>query len=44
VPDDPIERQAADFISGMTDRYALRAAAALGCGLAKAPVWQDRLA
>ena len=44
VPDDPIERQAVDFISGMTDRYALRAAAALGCAIAKAPAWQDRLA
>jgi dGTPase len=44
VPTDPIERQAADFISGMTDRYALRAAAALGCSIALAPAWQDRLA
>jgi dGTPase len=44
VPDDPIERQAADFISGMTDRYALRMAAALGCTLASSPAWLDRLA
>jgi dGTPase len=31
LPDDPIERQAVDFISGMTDRYALRLAGELGC-------------
>jgi dGTPase len=44
VPDDSIERQAVDFISGMTDRYALRAAADLGCPLARAPSWEKRLA
>jgi dGTPase len=44
VPDDPIERQAVDFISGMTDRYALRTAAELGCSLARAPTWERRLA
>jgi dGTPase len=44
LPDDPIERQAVDFISGMTDRYALRTAAALGCTLAAAPPWEMRLA
>jgi dGTPase len=44
VPGDPIARQAADFISGMTDRYALRTAAALGCAIARAPTWQDRIA
>ena len=31
LPDDPVTRQAADFISGMTDRYALRIARDLGC-------------
>jgi dGTPase len=44
VPDDPIERQAVDFISGMTDRYALRTAIALGFPLAHAPGWEGRLA
>jgi dGTPase len=44
VPSDPIERQVADHISGMTDRFALRAAAALGYAPARAPFWQDRLA
>jgi dGTPase len=44
VPADPIERQAVDFISGMTDRYALRTAAELGCPAATAPVWERRLA
>lgn len=28
---DPVERRAADFVSGMTDRYAIRLAAGLGC-------------
>ena len=28
---DPVERRAADFVSGMTDRYALRLARELGC-------------
>lgn len=32
---DPVARQAADFISGMTDRYALRLARDLGCAEAK---------
>jgi dGTPase len=31
LPDDPLERRAADFVSGMTDRYAIRLARALGC-------------
>ncbi len=31
LPDDPVERRAADYISGMTDRYAIRLAAGLGC-------------
>ncbi|MDE2670535.1 MAG: deoxyguanosinetriphosphate triphosphohydrolase [Chloroflexota bacterium] len=31
LPDDPLPRRAADFVSGMTDRYAIRLAAALGC-------------
>ncbi len=31
LPDDPIERRAADYISGMTDRYAIRLARELGC-------------
>lgn len=31
LADDPIERRAADFVSGMTDRYAIRLAAELGC-------------
>jgi dGTPase len=31
LADDPIERRAADFVSGMTDRYAIRLAASLGC-------------
>jgi dGTPase len=44
VPTDPIEQQAADFISGMTDRYALVAAAELGCDIATAPAWEGRLA
>lgn len=28
---DPVERRAADFVSGMTDRYAIRVARDLGC-------------
>lgn len=28
---DPLPRRAADFVSGMTDRYAIRLAAGLGC-------------
>ena len=31
LPDDPLPRRAADFVSGMTDRYAIRLAAGLGC-------------
>ena len=31
LADDPLERRAADFVSGMTDRYAIRLADALGC-------------
>lgn len=37
-PGDPPARRAADFISGMTDRYAIRLAAALGCE--EAAGWQ----
>ncbi|MBI5947106.1 MAG: deoxyguanosinetriphosphate triphosphohydrolase [Chloroflexi bacterium] len=29
--EDPVERRAADFVSGMTDRYAIRLARELGC-------------
>ena len=31
LADDPVERRSADFVSGMTDRYAIRLAADLGC-------------
>ena len=31
LPEDPAERRAADFVSGMTDRYAIRLALSLGC-------------
>ncbi len=31
LPDDPLPRRAADFVSGMTDRYAIHLAADLGC-------------
>ncbi len=31
LPDDPVERRAADYVSGMTDRYAIRLARELGC-------------
>jgi dGTPase len=31
LPEDPVERRAADFVSGMTDRYAIRLAGELGC-------------
>ncbi len=31
LPGDPVERRAADYVSGMTDRYAIRLAASLGC-------------
>ena len=30
-PDDVVERRAADYVSGMTDRYAIRLARDLGC-------------
>jgi dGTPase len=30
-PHDPIERRAADYVSGMTDRFAIRLARSLGC-------------
>ncbi len=35
LPDDPVERRAADYVSGMTDRYAIRLARELGCGEAE---------
>ena len=31
LPGDPVERRAADYVSGMTDRFAIRLAAALDC-------------
>lgn len=31
VESDPVERRAADYVSGMTDRYAIRLARELGC-------------
>ncbi|MCX7616902.1 deoxyguanosinetriphosphate triphosphohydrolase [Tepidiforma sp.] len=31
LPGDPVERRAADYVSGMTDRYAIRLASSLGC-------------
>ncbi|OAI44544.1 hypothetical protein AYO38_00155 [bacterium SCGC AG-212-C10] len=31
LPHDPLERRVADFVSGMTDRYAIRTATELGC-------------
>jgi dGTPase len=31
LPEDPVERQAADYVSGMTDRFAIRLARAQGC-------------
>ncbi|MHB8575022.1 MAG: deoxyguanosinetriphosphate triphosphohydrolase [Dehalococcoidia bacterium] len=31
LPEDPVRLRVADFISGMTDRYAIRQAASLGC-------------
>ena len=31
LPTDSVERRAADYVSGMTDRYALRLALSLGC-------------
>ena len=38
LPDDPVERRAADYVSGMTDRYAIRLARELGC--AEAVGWR----
>jgi dGTPase len=37
LADDPVERRAADYVSGMTDRYAIRVARELGCP--DASVW-----
>jgi dGTPase len=31
LPDDPVERRAADYVSGMTDHFAIRLARELGC-------------
>lgn len=31
LAEDPVERQAADYVSGMTDRFAIRVAQGLGC-------------
>jgi dGTPase len=31
LPDDPLEQRAADYVSGMTDRFAIRLATELGC-------------
>jgi dGTPase len=31
LADDPVERKAADYVSGMTDRFAIRLAGELGC-------------
>jgi dGTPase len=31
LPDDAVERRAADYVSGMTDRFAIRLARELGC-------------
>ena len=31
LPDDPLPRRAADYVSGMTDRFAIRLARDLGC-------------
>jgi dGTPase len=31
LPEDPVERRSADYVSGMTDRFAIRLAAELGC-------------
>jgi dGTPase len=35
VEGDPLERRAADYVSGMTDRYAIRLARELGCPAAE---------
>ncbi len=39
LPNDPVERRAADYVSGMTDRFAIRVARELGC--ADADAWRD---
>ncbi len=39
LADDPVERRAADYVSGMTDRFAIRLASDLGC--ADAAGWRD---
>lgn len=39
LADDPVERRAADYVSGMTDRFALRLARELGC--IDAVGWKD---
>jgi dGTPase len=39
LPDDPVERRAADYVSGMTDRFAIRLARELGC--AAAAGWRE---
>lgn len=31
LPGDPVDQQAADYVSGMTDRFAIRVAGELGC-------------
>ncbi len=36
-PDDPLVRRVADYIAGMTDLFALRAADRLGLKLSEAP-------
>jgi dGTPase len=36
LPGDPPDRRAADYVSGMTDRYAIRLAQSLGCADASA--------
>lgn len=40
LPDDPIRQRVADYISGMTDRFAIRLASSLGC--AAADEWMHR--
>lgn len=39
LPDDPVERRVADYVSGMTDRFAIRLASELGCDEARG--WRD---
>lgn len=40
LPDDPLRLRVTDYISGMTDRFAIRLAASLGCRAAQE--WQSR--